>query len=450
MTATQVHNWFGDITWQPAREFTPTSIDDVVRIVTDPTFPSPIRAVGSNHSTTACAAAPSGTTLFMTEMNAIVAIGPDTVTAQPGAAYIDVARALEGEGLQFYVNIELGDLTMGAAATVGTKEASFEGEHGQVSSYLASATIVTATGEVRTISEDEPELLQAFRSSYGLFGITCEVTFKVRPMAPLEVHHRVYTLERYLEALPALRVSGDSLMMYLDPMGDRIAVEMRRYGDVAEKQRYSRWQWRLRNTLWKDVGPLYAYLVRRFVPSRRVRDALLTLLSRVTFPILRHVIRGTRTRAGGQQIHYPPVANDCKYTFSIWAYPAHRYPDALRAYFAFCKDYEATTGFRVTLPSVGYRTGQDTEALLSYSFDEEAITIDPVTTPEPGWDLFLEAYAELAQQHGGIPLFNQTKHVTRDAALAAFGSRLDQLEQQRRSIDPDGRFLSPFFADLLQ
>lgn len=448
---TQVSNWFGDVSWTPARQVTPATIDEVVAVVRDKQYPSPIRAVGSNHSTTPCAAAEGGTTMFMSGMTAIVSIDGDTVTAQAGARYIEVAEALREHDLQFFVNIELGDLTMGAAATVGTKESAFPGEHGQVASYLVSARVVTAAGEVRVFDESDPDLMRAFRSSHGTFGITCEVTFRVRPIQPMSVRHEVYKLDDYLEALPGLLQSDDALMMFLDPLGDRIAVERRRYHDDAgsKRGRPSHWQWRFRNKMWRDVGPSAAYVVSKYAWPDRLRELLLSLLTRVTFPILRYVVRGSNTVASDQQINYPPVSNDCKYTFSIWTFPVERYPEALRAYFDFCKQYRDEHGFRLTLPSVGYRTFQDRSALLSYTYDGDSLTIDPVSNPLPGWDEFLHAYNAFAVRFDGTPLLNQSKFIDRAAATGAFGERLDELARRRREIDPSGRFLSPFFAEIV-
>lgn len=450
MASTEVHNWFGDIVWTPSAQATPTSVEEIVAIVRDPaTYPSPVRGVGSNHSTTACASAPAGTTLFMSAMNKIVSIGADTVTTQPGALLKDVAEELVKHGLQFFVNIELGDLSMGAAATCGTKEAAFPGEHGQVSSYCIGARVVTSTGELLEITEADGPLIQAFRSSYGTFGVTYEVTFRVRPLQPMSVHHKVYSLEKYLAALPEITASAQSLMMFMDPMRNKVAVEFRTYHEIEPGQKYSHWQWKLRNFLWKDIGPGWAYLTRRFVPTKLLRSLSLGALSALTFPVLRLVIRGKNTVAADQQIHYPPVANDCKYTFIIWAYPADRYPDAMRAYFQFCKDYYKETGFRITMPSVGYRTYQDQSSLLSYSYTNDSITIDPVTTPEPGWEEFQKAYSLLGQRFDGVPLLNQTNYLTRDMVVTAFGDRIDALERQRVALDPTGRFLSPYFSELL-
>ena len=59
---------------------------------------------------------------------------------QSGVLYIDAAKALEAEGLQFYVNVEIGNMTVGSDACGGTKVASFFSPaerwvYGQVASY---------------------------------------------------------------------------------------------------------------------------------------------------------------------------------------------------------------------------------------------------------------------------------------------------------------------------
>ena len=81
-------------------------------------------------------------------LNRILRITDDTVTVEPGALYIDVAKELERRGLQFNVNIELGNLSLGAAAMCATKDASMPGELGQVNSYAIGVKLVTPSGEL--------------------------------------------------------------------------------------------------------------------------------------------------------------------------------------------------------------------------------------------------------------------------------------------------------------
>jgi hypothetical protein len=77
------------------------------------------------------------------------------------------------------------------------------------------------------------------------------------------------------------------------------------------------------------------------------------------------------------------------------------------------------------------------------------ITIDPVSTANPGWSEFLLAYNSFCSDHGGIPLFNQTDAITPAQVRKAFGSRLATLSAARAHFDPSGRFLSPYFREML-
>ena len=125
----QISNWFGDFPSKPAVVVKPSTVEEIVEIVRNPgKYPSPIRAVGSNHSTTRCAIAEGGTVILMSSLNRIVEIGKDYVTAQAGALYIDVGKELEKRGLQYYVNVELGNLTIGSGVCCGTKDGSLPGQ----------------------------------------------------------------------------------------------------------------------------------------------------------------------------------------------------------------------------------------------------------------------------------------------------------------------------------
>ena len=62
--------------------------------------------------------------------------GAGTITAEAGLQYIDAATALRKENLQFMLNIEIGNMTLGSAACCHTKDALDGIEFGQVGSYV--------------------------------------------------------------------------------------------------------------------------------------------------------------------------------------------------------------------------------------------------------------------------------------------------------------------------
>ncbi|MGC2498262.1 MAG: FAD-dependent oxidoreductase [Acidobacteriaceae bacterium] len=273
--ANTVTNWFGNIVSHPAVIVDANSVDDIVRVLKDPaTYPSPVRAVGSNHSTAPCGVADGGTLIRM-KMNQIMSIGPGSLTAQADATHLQMAKALEAQNLQFYVNTEIGSLSAGSASCAGTKDASFPGEYGQVGSYITGVKMVLPTGDLLEVTEAaSADLMQKVRSSYGLFGIIYEVTYQVRPLTPMHVHHTTYSLEDFLAKLPDLKTLGYSLMYYLFPFEDKITVEFRKYNPGATGDP-NRTAWALRNHIWGTSGPKFGHDVEQNVAIPSIRYGII-------------------------------------------------------------------------------------------------------------------------------------------------------------------------------
>jgi FAD/FMN-containing dehydrogenase len=444
-----VSNWFGNITSHPARVVEAGSVDNIVAVLKDPgQYPSPVRAIGSNHSTSPCGTADGGTVIEMAKMNGIVEIAQDTVTVQGGAIYIDIAKELEKHGLQFYVNTEIGSLSAGSAACCGTKDASMPGEYGQVNSYISRIKMALPSGDLLEVTEDQADLMQKVRSSYGTFGIVYEVTFRVRPIVPMAVHHETFTLAEFTARFAELKARGESMMFYIFPFDDRITVEFRHYNPGASGAP-NRIAWPLRNYLWAGAGPLFCAQVERNIEDKDIRYGVINSFCELWRFKLENLVSSDYTIAADQIIRYPAVADDSRYTFSFSAFPEATYPAVLADYFAFCKQYYAQQGYRTNMLNVGYWIAQDRGSLLSYSYDGPIMTIDPVSTGNPGWPEFLTAYNTFCSAHGGIPLFNQTDGITRAEMQQALGGRLATFATARRAYDPAGRLLNDYFRDML-
>ncbi len=70
MALNTVTNWFGNLVSHPAVVVEANSVDDIVAVLKDSTtYPSPVRAVGSNHSTAPCGVAEGGTLIRMKMKN---------------------------------------------------------------------------------------------------------------------------------------------------------------------------------------------------------------------------------------------------------------------------------------------------------------------------------------------------------------------------------------------
>ena len=448
MADTTVTNWFGDLVSHPKAVVDAASVDDIVAILKNPgQYPSPVRAIGSNHSTERCGVADGGTVIRMSGMNQILDISNNTVTCQAGAIYIDIAKQLETHGLQFYVNTEIGNITAGSAACCGTKDASMPGELGQVGSYVTRMKMVLPSGELLEVSDDQPELMQKVRSSYGTFGIVTEVTFRVRAIQPLAVRHETFPIQDFATKFPALLNGGESLMFYLFPYDNLVTVEFRHYNPGA-KGDPNRTVWPLRNYLWATAGPAVCRQISADIDNATIRNGVLGSFNALWRLKLENLICSDNTVAGDQIIRYPATSNS-KYTFSFWAFPEENYPVVLADFFQFAQKYLDTTGYRINMLCVGYRVAKDQSSLLSYSYNGNMITIDPVSTANPGWTDFLGVYNQFCSDRGGVPLMNQTFGLTRAMVQKALGDRLEGFAQARAQFDPGGRLLNDYFRDLL-
>lgn len=451
MLTEKVTNWFGDLGSRPHLTVKVSGVEDIVAVMRDREgHPAPVRARGSAHSTTLCGEAEGGTLIDMTGMNRILEVGEDTFTAEAGALNIDVAKELQRRGLQHYVNIELGNATVGSLACCATKDGSMPGELGQVNSYCVGMKMVTPSGDILEVTEADPELLKAARSSYGLFGVVYEATFKVRPLQAMAVHHRAFKLEEFCEKLPELTERGESMMLYIMPFRDRVVVEFRRYTGTAEAAatKPSHHVWRLRNLAWKTLNPGVGAFLDKRVPSAEVRHRILNGVNSFSALFLAR-LKAKHTVPTDQMIRYPTTSGKSRYTFSIWAFPETEYAQTLREYFQWMKSYFGRTGYRPNILHVGYRIAQDENSLFSYTYGSRVLTIDPVATGGPGWKEFLEAYNEFCSDHNGKPLFNQTWGITPEQARKAFGDRLAQFETYRKQYDPDDRLLNSYFREVI-
>ena len=444
-----VTNWFGDLVSHPQAVAAASSAAEVVNVLKNPAqYPSPVRAVGANHSTTPCAVVNGGTILQMSGMNRILDISNGTVTAEAGALYIDVAKELEKQKLQFYVNTEIGNLSVGSAACCGTKDSSMPGEFGQVGSYVSRIKMALPSGDFLVVTDDQPDLMQKVRSSYGTFGIVCEVTFRVRPIVPMAVRHQTFTLDDFVEKLPALKAGGESLMFYIYPFENLITVEFRKYDPTASGDP-NRIIWPLRNYLWGTAGPAVCANAEKDIADKTIRYGVIDGFNKLWRWKLENLIQSGNTVATDQIIRYPPTGGASRYTFSLWAFAEQNYPSVLQSCLQFCQQYYKQNGYRVNMLFVGYYVAKDQNSLLSYSYDSNVMTIDPVSTGNPGWDQFVVAYNQFSSGLGGIPLLNQTNGITPAMAQKAWGDRLKVFAGARQSYDPNGRLLNDYFRDLL-
>jgi FAD/FMN-containing dehydrogenase len=453
MSNNLVRNYDGGITTSPAQVVSPRSVSEIQTILREVArYPSPVRAMGSFHSLTPCVST-DGTIVDMKKMNRIIAIdrGAMTITAEAGLEFVAASRALRAQNLQFVTNIEIGNMTLGAAACCHTKDGLDGGELGQVGSYLTSMKWVTPGGQLAEASEtSDPQLLALMRSSYGLCGILYQVTFRIKPLEAIQFSY----LPRPVKALTDTEVeriidAAEGLVCWT--VGGRAHFQTRKrvdkvgaFGSVFAAAR---------RRLWNHTEARVGRFIDRRIPTRPLRNAAMSAWfgsSKLMLSTLGQ-LGGATLLNPDKTIDYSRTPASAKYAFTFWAFPRAQWLGALRDYLDFSERHFKRYGFRCNMPLGSYFIRKDTRSLLSYSYDGDVFSIDPIHayTDKPAWDLFLREFNEFATARNGIPLLNQSPFVERRHVEAAYGGRWAEFSAFVRAADPDRRLLNPFFAALL-
>ena len=460
-----ISNWNGSARFTPAAVVAPTTVPELIAIVTDPNLPSPLRAVGELHSLNDSVTTP-GTVVFMKHFACIgVPFGEPgnrRVTVGAGVRMIDLKNTLKQWGLQLEVVPEIGNATAGSVACCGTKDSSLRQGPGQISSIVRAVRMVTATGHDEVVPENHPDL-PLIRSSYGLLGIIYEVTFEVQPRKKVKYQYVSVELDQWLkkgQPLPAPggpRILGgaDGFLGFFLPYRRELLVERR----TIARHHLALWGldrlklW-VRTFAWTTGARPFMRPLRLLPkPARhRIIAAWIRVLDRgfLRLFFLRLIWRFASFRADAMIDFKRPVSSYFDFTF--WAFPVSEWDGTVRDFLKFCEEFQRRTGFRPGLPAEVYFIRKDDRGLLSFSLDEDIFTLDLVnwTDAEPAcWRQMNQEFNEFAAQHGGRPLLNQTKELSRAVAQHLWTPGWHALAAARRARDPGERFLTSFFKAVL-
>jgi FAD/FMN-containing dehydrogenase len=432
-----ITNYDGGIITTPQQHVHPKTVEDLQAILRDRhTYPGPVRAMGSNHSLTPCASS-TGTVVDMKGFDRILTIdtAKQTITAEAGVQLVDAAAVLRKKNLQFMLNIEIGNLTLGSAACCQTKDALDGVELGQVNSSSETTN---------------SKLLPYIRASYGLAGIVYEVTFKVKPLEIISFDYDVHDVQDLTDSMIKKAISSNqSIVMWT--VGDDVVIQSRNRAKKLKREVLAD----AREFGWNFLGAFAGRGIRERLGGSlagRVKERLGSGLE-LGFYRLLSAAGGFTLYAPDKTINYSNTPQSARYAFTFWAFPRAAYVKNLKDYVKWAEDYHERTGFRCNMPLGSYFIRKDRSSLLSYTWDGDIISLDPIHAPGANeleaWATFLEAFNEWAHQRGGIPLLNQSPFVKKHHVVSAYGDRWTKLADWLKTIDPDRRMVNEFFAALL-
>ncbi|MEH3155220.1 MAG: FAD-binding protein [Gordonia paraffinivorans] len=153
-----------------------------------------VKAAGSGHSFSAIAV-PEGISLDLAAMTGLVRADPERgrVTVRAGTPLHAMPAILEPLGLAMP---NLGDVdaqTLAGATSTGTHGTGLG--FGGLATQIAGATLVTGTGQVLTVGDDDPSTLQAVALGLGALGVLTEITLQCVPAFSLEAVERAVQVD---------------------------------------------------------------------------------------------------------------------------------------------------------------------------------------------------------------------------------------------------------------
>jgi hypothetical protein len=304
--------------------------------------------------------------------------------------------------------------------------------------------LITPVGKAIEIRSDQKNLLHAFRLSFGMLGIIYEIKLRIRPIRTFAVTHRRCTFEQFGGVAEKLANVDVGLKFFLMPFRDHVYLDIRRVSSGTTGTH--RIPWKVKDWGESTVLPQLFKSISRVVPASGIRYRMIDEISKLTQGIVnnRLVSSGSNSTALSSRAKSNDDAK--KLYYSTWFFPAADFAIVVQAYRDFCLRVKRNSGFRCDMPTVGFRLGRDTSALLSPSFDEPMIALRAISTQEQGWEDFVIDFGDFARHWGGAPLFNQTREIPTDYPAQVYGSRLDFFRKIRRQFDPDNRMMNPFLS----
>ena len=227
------------------------------------------------------------------------------------------------------------------------------------------------------------------------------------------------------------------------PFRNRVYVEMRRSEGKGAGRRMS---WRFRDWACYSALPDLARSMAHAVPFRKLRYPLIDGFSAATQSLVSSTLSSSGSNSTEQSGRFRKLDLNKRFTYTTWAFPAISFDLVSLAYRNFCTEYYQRTGFRCDMPTIGFRLNQDRSAVLSPSFDGPLFTLSPLCASAGDWEDFALEFADFAESHGGVPLFNQTKGATSELVSRTFSKRLGFFNKVRKQLDPENRLLNQYFA----
>jgi len=393
-------NWVGNQTCEPAVLASPTSEDEVAELVAGATA---VRVAGAGHSFTPVVAT-DGLLLDVSGLGGIrsidaerrrVVVGPATTIGEFGEPLWAAGLALANQG-------DIVAQQIAGAVSTATHGSGLR--LGCFSSSVRRVRLVTASGDVVDIGEDDAELLHAAQVSVGMLGVMTELELEVAP---------AYRLRERIE-----HWSWDEAWEGFD--------------EIAREHRHYSFFWMPS----EDSAALYGLAS----PGESLTD-------RCHVKIYDEVDRSTpdsdepHRRVGPAYVIYPMIYEPNFHELEYFV-PFERGRDALAAMRELMLRSLPASVFPMEVRTVG----RD-DAYLSHSYERETVVISVSGTPGTDYWPYLRDVDRLLGEFDARVHWGKLHFLTREQLYERY-PRAGDFVAARRRLDPGGTFLNAHLEPL--
>ena len=223
MIARRWTNWGGNQQAHATEILTPGTVDEVAAQVKEASGSGRrIKAVGSGHSFTAIAVA-NDQRLFLHRLAGLISIDGPLVTVQAGMPLYVLNALLAEHGLAMPNLGDIDQQTVAGAISTGTHGTG--ASHSTLASCVEAVKLVTGSGEVLEVGQDDP-IFPAARLGLGALGILVEVTLRCAEAFTLLADERPMPLTDVLAGLDEWIPANDHIEFYWYPYTDRAQLKI--------------------------------------------------------------------------------------------------------------------------------------------------------------------------------------------------------------------------------
>ncbi|MDP6945468.1 MAG: D-arabinono-1,4-lactone oxidase [Myxococcota bacterium] len=419
----RTHSCLAEVYHQPASE------DELVALVRAAVSANKrLRVVGAGHSWNDSACTDEWL-VNLDRYGSIVSIDREalTVTAQAGMRLEDLNTALATAGFALSAQGSVAKQSLGGLVGTGThgtgiRFANFSGQ-------LTALRLVTADAQVRALSPEDGPLFSAACLALGCLGIVSTVTLRIEPAFRLEERAWSLSFDEAVEQVDALVAAHEHLKLWWVPHTDRVQVYAQDRTDAPATRRTLRERWEASAAL-RWVFTLLLGL-GRWVPA---------LIPAINGLIVLTHFRAYRRVAVAHEVFNIPMPP--RHDETEWGIDAGCTQEALRALRALI----ATGGHRVNF-IVEVRFVAADEVMLSPAYQRPSCQLGGYSARGAASAPYLKAFETLMVSLGGRPHWGKAVGANRPTLEAAL-PELTAFDTIRQRLDPDGRFVNRFVAQV--